>query len=105
MTKLKSSNPDLAAKAAVIVFGIDDTGKPKAGRFPERQATAAGKAARALKFDICKVNRPKLIEIIAKIPVGRLHGQGKAFLPYVRRDLYDELAAAAAPARSVATAA
>jgi hypothetical protein len=105
MTKVKSSNASGSSNAAVVVYGLDETGKAKAGRFPAQQAPAARKAADALRLAICRVNRPKLIEIIAKIPVGRLHAQGKAFLPYVRRDLYDQLAAAAAPGRSIATAA
>ena len=101
MASLKSSKPD----GGVIVFGLDNTGKPKAGRFPEQQASAARRAARALKLTTCGVNRPNLIEIIAKIPVGRLHAQGEAFLPSIRRELYDQLAAATVAGKSIASAA
>jgi hypothetical protein len=103
--RLKSSKPDLSPKAAIIVFGLDQRGKPKAGRFAEQHAAVARRAALALKLAVCRVDRPKLIEIAAKIPVGRLHAQGKAFLPYIGRDLYDQLAAASIPGGSMAAAA
>ncbi len=104
MAKIKSTNPNAAPTAAVIVFGLDPAGKPKAGRFPGKNAAVARKAAKALKLAICRVNRPSLIEIATKIPAGRLHSQGKAFLPYIGRSLYEDLAAAATPPIAAAAA-
>ena len=82
----------------VVVFGLDENGKPKAGRFPEKQAATARKAARSLKLAICNLTRPGLVELAAQIPVGRIHTQGKAFIPYIKRELFDQLTAAAKPA-------
>jgi hypothetical protein len=104
-TKRKSSEPGRSSRAAIIVFGLDQRGKPKAGRFAEQHAAVARKAALALKLAVCRVDRPTLVEIATRIPVGRLHAQGKAFLPYIGRDLYDQLAAAAIPGGSMAAAA
>ncbi|UGY29930.1 hypothetical protein HU675_0007995 [Bradyrhizobium septentrionale] len=86
----------------MIVFGLDPTGKPKAGRFPGKDATLARKAALALKLAVCKVNRPRLVELVTRIPLGRLHAQGRAFLPFIKPDLYQELAAAATPSMAAA---
>ncbi|MCC8952712.1 hypothetical protein H8B02_04285 [Bradyrhizobium sp. Pear77] len=97
MTKPKSSKPSAPLSPTVIVYGLDPAGKPKAGRFPGKHANLARKAALVLKLAVCNVNRPKLIEIASKIPVGRLHAQGKAFLPFIKRELYDELATAVSP--------
>ncbi|MBB4397184.1 hypothetical protein [Bradyrhizobium sp. ERR14] len=105
MAKPNLTNQKTLPASAIIVYGIDATGKPKAGRFPEHQAAAAKKAARSLKLAVCNVDRPSLVEIVAKIPVGRVHDQGRALLPYIKRSLYDELAAAVLPARSSAAAA
>ncbi|WP_445220471.1 hypothetical protein ACKWRH_10635 [Bradyrhizobium sp. Pa8] len=105
MTKLKSSKQDAPSTSAIIVFGLDENGKPKAGRFPKQHATMARKAARSLKLVACNVDRPSLVEIVAKIPTGRVHSTGRAFLPYIKQALYDELSAAARPARSKAAAA
>jgi hypothetical protein len=105
MSKIKAAKPNATPSAAVIVFGLDASGKPKAGRFPGKNAAVARKAAKALKLAICRVNRPSLIEIAAKVPVGRLHSQGKAFLPYIARGLYDALVAGTEPAAARAAAA
>ncbi|MCG2633069.1 hypothetical protein L6654_41705 [Bradyrhizobium sp. WYCCWR 13023] len=104
MAKLKTSKAKTSSIPAVIVFGLDATGKPKAGRFPGKDGSVAKKAARALKLTFCNVNRPKLIEIATRIPVGRLHAQGKAFLPSIPRSLYDELASATTPSIAAAKA-
>ena len=41
-------------------------------------------------------NDPKVAEIAARLPVGRVHATGRTFVPFIRRDLYDKLVAAAA---------
>ncbi|MBR1034453.1 hypothetical protein [Bradyrhizobium liaoningense] len=98
MTKPKPSKQDTPA-AAIVVFGLDKSGKPKAGRFPKQHAATARKAARSLKLAVCDVDRPSLAEIVAKIPTGRVHSTGRTFLPYIKQGLYDELSAAAQPGK------
>ena len=39
---------------------------------------------------------PKVAEIAARLPVGRVHATGRTFVPFIRHDLYDKLVAAAA---------
>jgi len=39
---------------------------------------------------------PKVAEIAARLPVGRVHATGRMFVPFIRHDLYDKLLAAAA---------
>ena len=94
MTKSSPQAPS-ATKPAVIVFGLDNAGKSKAGRFSERHAAAARKAAKSLKLSICSATKPGIEDLAKKIPVGRLHAQGKAFIPRIRRDLFDQIQAAA----------
>jgi hypothetical protein len=91
MTKRATPKRSAAAKSPVIVFGLDQAGKPKAGRFPEKHATVARKAAKVLNLAVCAISRPKLIELAPRIPVGRLHAQGKAFIPNIKQALFDEL--------------
>lgn len=101
----KSSSQSLSAtKPAVIVYGLDQAGKPKAGRFAERHAAAAKKAAKALKLAVLAINRPEVVDLVTKIPVGRIHAQGKAFIPYIKRELFDRLQAANGPSASKAAA-
>jgi len=93
----KSATQALSGPATeLIVFGVDTAGKPKARRFAEKHAAVATKAAKSLKLSICPGDKPAIADILKKIPVGRLHAQGKAFIPYIKRELFDQVQAAAA---------
>src|SRR4029077_2290705 len=70
-------------------------GKPKAARFRKEHAGLAVKAASQLALQVVAGNDPKVAEIAARLPVGRVHATGRTFVPFIRRDLYDQLLAAA----------
>ena len=80
----------------LVLFGIDNRGKPKGARFGKEHASLAMKAATQLQLQVLASNDPKVAEIAARLPVGRVHATGRAFVPFIRRDLYDQLLAAAA---------
>jgi hypothetical protein len=86
---------DAAPLAPVVLFGIDSRGKPKAARFGKDAASLAVKAASQLRLRVLPTDQPKVAEIAARLPVGRVHATGKTFVPFVRRELYDKLIAAA----------
>src|ERR1700733_13622581 len=92
MTK-PSSSPVATAKPALVVFGLDQAGKPKAGRFAPAHSDAAKEAAKGLKLTVREIAGADLEELAKKLPVGRIHARGNAFIPYIKRDLYDRLAA------------
>jgi hypothetical protein len=79
----------------LVLFGIDSRGKPKAARFGREHASLAIKAATQLHLNVLASNDPKVAEIAARLPVGRVHATGRTFVPFLRRDLYDKLVAAA----------
>jgi hypothetical protein len=80
----------------VIVFGLDANSKPKAGRFLEKQAAVARKAAGQLKLRVLPISTPKLAEVAARVPVGRIHANGRGLVGPIRPELYAKLMAAAA---------
>ena len=43
---------DPSSPTPVVLFGVDENGKPKAARFPETQADLATKAAEHLKLHV-----------------------------------------------------
>jgi hypothetical protein len=90
--KVNHSTPTLAP---VVLFGIDSNGKPKAARFSKDHAGLAVKAASQLQLRVLASSDPKIAEIAARLPVGRVHATGKTLVPFIRRDLYDKLLAAA----------
>jgi hypothetical protein len=93
-----TANSTSAARcpSPLVLFGIDNRGKPKGARFGKEHASLAMKAATQLQLNVLASNDPKIAEIAAQLPVGRVHATGRTFVPFIRRDLYDKLVAAAA---------
>jgi hypothetical protein len=81
--------------APVVLFGIDSHGKPKGARFGKDQADLAIKAANQLQLRVLASDDPKVADLATQLPVGRVHATGRTFVPFIRRDLYDKLVAAA----------
>jgi hypothetical protein len=92
----KGHNAATAMPGPVVLFGIDGHGKPKAARFGKHHAGRAFKAASQLQLQVLAGDDPRVAEIAARLPVGRIHAKGRTFIPFVRRDLYDKLTAIAA---------
>jgi Agenet domain len=96
--KARQSHSDSkAAILPVVLFGVDQHGKPTAARFPESQARLAAKAAKQLELRVLPVTTTAVAELAATLPVGRIHASGKGFVPNVRGDLYAKLLAMAGP--------
>ena len=100
----QSHSSSKAAVLPVVLFGVDQHGKPTAARFPESQAKLAAKAAEQLNLRVLTVANPAVAELAATLPVGRIHASGKGFVPNVRGDLYAKLLSmAGAPAHVTQT--
>ena len=91
----KHATPATSSPAPVVLFGIDSHGKPKGARFGKDHADLAIKAASQLQLRVLASNDPKVAELATHLPVGRIHATGRTFVPFIRRDLYDKLVAAA----------
>lgn len=78
--------------ATLILVGLDDQGKPHASWFEEEQADAAAVAADLMGFAIIDVSGVELTAIATALPKGKLFESGKAFVPFVKRTVYDRLA-------------
>ncbi len=94
----KRTAQSTASDPAVVLFGLDEGGKPKAARFADGHASLAEKAAKQLQLQIVRIVGPALIEVAARLPVGRIHTNGRSVVPNVRRDLYAKLLEAAGTA-------
>ena len=93
--KAKQAAPASSTAAPIVLFGIDGRGKCKGARFGKEHASLAIKAASQLDLRVLASDDPKVSEIAARLPVGRVHGNGRTFVPFIRQDLYDKLVAAA----------
>ena len=87
--------PEKPERRTLILFGLDENQKPRAAWFIGDELALLAKAAEAMKLTICDAKSPELADLVQKLPVGRLHANGRGFVPYVRKDLYDAVVAAA----------
>jgi hypothetical protein len=96
MTATKDPTVATRCLSPLVLFGIDSRGKPQGARFRKEHASLALKAATQLQLNVLASNDPKVAEIAARLPVGRVHATGRTFVPFIRHDLYAKLVAAAA---------
>src|ERR1039457_54077 len=93
---VEAGNADTAP--AIIVFGLDPTGKTKAATFPAQQADLASKAASLMQLRVLKIDSPELTQFAAELSVGKIYASGHGFVPQVRTAIYDRLLQFADPA-------
>ncbi len=96
----EASNGNAAAKSgpAIIVFGVDPSGKPKAATFPAHQVDLATKAAGLMQLRALKIDSPELAQFAAQLTVGKIYASGHGFVPLVRTAIFDQLLQFADPA-------
>lgn len=78
--------------AALIVLGRDDAGRPHASWFGEADAVAATQAAELMGMVAIEIADGDLRALAGKLPQGRVFASGKAFVPFVKAALFDQLA-------------
>jgi len=93
---VEAANADTAP--AIIVFGLDPTGKSKAATFPAQQVELATKAAGLMQLRLLKIDSPALTQFAAQLSVGKIYASGHGFVPQVRTAIYDRLVQFADPA-------
>jgi len=97
----KASAPNKAAASAnkesatvLIIMGYDEHDKPCAARFTGADPNLVAKAAKLMDLEVREALSEDLGEVAKKLPVGRIYGNGRGFVPNVRQDLYSEVVAA-----------
>ena len=79
--------------AAVVVFGRDDAGRPHASAFDATTAELAEKAAGLMGMRVLRLETDEQRALAAKLPRGRVFESGRAFVPFVKRPIFESLAA------------
>lgn len=78
---------------ALVMLGLDDWGKPHASWFGLADAAGVERAASLMNFGVIRVDTDDLAKTAASLPPGKLFESGKAFVPFVKRETYELLAA------------
>ena len=79
-------------KPSLILAGLDNSGKAHASAFLESECEAAKAAAALSGFSVIEVNSDALVELAVQLPKGKIYDSGKAFVPFVKADLFQTLA-------------
>jgi hypothetical protein len=83
-----------ASVSPVFVFGLDERGKARGAKFLQGLKDNVAAAALDMKFNLVHDHSTEFTALGMKLPIGRIYGSGKSFIPAIRRDLYDKLKAA-----------
>ena len=87
-----TAKPNDSAVPYILIVGKDDRGKAHASWFPEPCADAARQAAERMRMHAIRVDES--IQAIAdRLPAGKLFESGLAFVPFVKRDVFDQIVA------------
>ena len=90
-TKAKAAAKESASAAPLIVLGYDENHKPRAARFPAKDADLVTKAAQLMDLRVYEAASEDLAALAKKLPEGRLYGNGRGFVPNVRESLYSDI--------------
>ena len=90
-TKANAAAKESTASAPLIVLGYDENHKPRAARFPAKDAELVTKAAQLMDLKVYEAATEDLAALAKKLPEGRLYGNGRGFVPNVRQSLYSEI--------------
>jgi len=89
-TNAKPGKPG-RADPALILFGRSEDGKPRAGTFQEAEIETATNASKGMGLAVLKVSDAQAQDLATKIPAGRVHANGRGFVPFIRGNLYAQL--------------
>lgn len=77
----------------LVLFGIGSDDKPHAAQFDIAHESQVGNAASLMAFQVGRAEATEALELARSLPLGRFFETGKAFVPYVKPDIYDRLRA------------
>jgi len=87
------STPTGKPTPAIILLGRDDVGKAHASWFSEAEVTEAEEAAGVMGMATLPVSTDELRGVAGRLPKGKLFASGRAFVPFVKMQTFEALAA------------
>ncbi len=89
MGEKKAARP--TSNAVLVVFGLDDQGKHRAGMFQDEEIALGRKAAELLGLQFYEGEATKLKQVLKTLPASDIHRPGYGLLRRVRQAQYDAL--------------
>lgn len=97
MTQKHQHSTKSASAPKVIVFGLLE-GQRKAAWFAGQHVNLAAKAAKQLDLKVVPIINGHAADLLKRLAQGRVHANGRSFLPTVRKDIYERVVAFAGSA-------
>ncbi|MCC0809027.1 hypothetical protein FPV16_22965 [Methylobacterium sp. W2] len=94
MTLITATSTAAAISPGLILFGRDERQRPHASRFAAGERAEAERAAGLMGMHVLEISDDTQHSLAAGLPKGRLFGSGKAFVPFVKAEVFDRLVAA-----------
>ncbi|MHC2086155.1 hypothetical protein [Methylobacterium sp. CM6244] len=95
MTLNITTSTPTAVPPGLILFGRDERHRPHASRFAAGDKAEAERAAGLMGMHVLEISDDTHHSLAAGLPQGRLFESGKAFVPFVKAEVFDRLVAAA----------
>lgn len=76
----------------LVVLGVDAESKPHASKFPLADRELVLRAAGLMGFRVIELGAGDVAGLRVAIPAGKVFATGKGFVPFVKRELYEQLA-------------
>lgn len=86
-----SSTASATMTSSLILLGRDEAGKAHASRFEDLDFKAVRNAAAIMGMATLPIVGKELETMAAALPKGKLFDSGRAFVPFVKSDLYERL--------------
>jgi len=93
LSRVAAKLPAKLPSTCLIVFGLDEKGRPHASWFGDEDVALARKAAAMMGMEAVEANSEALRALARQLPAGRVFASGRAFVPFVKGGLYSQLAA------------
>jgi len=77
--------------ACLVVYGLGKDDRPHAARFDVADQPAVQKAAALMGFKLGRAEGDVLLGVAKQLPQGKIFATGRSLVPYVKRELYDQL--------------
>jgi hypothetical protein len=95
MTLNITTSTPTAVPPGLILFGRDERHRPHASRFAAGDKVEAERAAGLMGMHVLEISDDTHQSLAAGLPHGRLFESGKAFVPFVKAEVFSRLVAAA----------
>ncbi|CAM5378594.1 hypothetical protein ATER59S_01696 [Aquamicrobium terrae] len=93
LSRVAAKLPAKLPSTCLIVFGLDEKGRPHASWFGDEDVALARKAAAMMGMAAVEATSEALRALAGQLPAGRVFASGRAFVPFIKGGLYDQLAA------------